>query len=281
MRTSIETIHSRKVACPNGGRKLEKRRQCPHDWRKPRSENPIKGEDLCACRFWIKTFRPAQLKMSFYSKEFSAIYMAFVECAPILWEPTKPTIVLTDNKSVTRFFQKKAIPPSLWNACDYVLQFNFKTAHIAGSVNTAVNFLTRLELKVTEIIPLKIREDVQTTPIEVTTSTSDVADAEQFFFAEATGEDETDKQTLERKEPSRKKATEWVTDEEPFSVKPSTKDFTKIDGNTTSYCIHVIKANARIRVEQDVGLALKSLKLEILGPPKDEELLTTGKRLTH
>ena len=102
--------------------------------------------------------------------------MAFLEFAHILWEAIKPTIVRTDNKSVTRFFQTKAIPPALWNACDYVLQFNFKIAHIAGSVNTAAVFLPRLELKVTEKIRLKIREDIQTTPFEVTTSSSDVAD---------------------------------------------------------------------------------------------------------
>ena len=137
-------------------------------------------------------FSPSQLKMSIYSKEFLAIYMAFLEFAQILWETTKPTIVLTDNKSVTRFFQTKAIPPSLWNACDYVLQFNFKIAHIAGSVNTAADFLSRLELKVTERIRLKIREDVQTTPIEVTASSSDVADDEQFFFTHTDDHDETE-----------------------------------------------------------------------------------------
>ena len=102
--------------------------------------------------FGSKIFSPAQLKMLIYSKEFLAIYMAFLEFAHILWEMTKPTIVLTDNKSVTRFFQTKAIPPSLWNACDYVLQFKFRIAHIAGSVNTAADFFSRLELEVTERI---------------------------------------------------------------------------------------------------------------------------------
>ena len=80
--------------------------------------------------------------------------MAFLELAHILWEATKPTIVLRDSKSVTRFFRTKAIPPALWNACDYVLQFNFKIARIAGSVNTAADFLSGLELKVTEKIRL-------------------------------------------------------------------------------------------------------------------------------
>ena len=91
--------------------------------------------------FGSKIFSPAQLKLSIYSKEFLANYMAFLEFAHILWEATNPTIVLMHNKPVTRFIQTKAIPPSLWNACDYVLQFNCKIAHIAGSVNTAAEFL--------------------------------------------------------------------------------------------------------------------------------------------
>ena len=116
--------------------------------------------------------------------------MEIVEFAHTLCETSKPTIILTDNKSFTRCFQTKAIPPSLWNACEYVLQFTFKRTHIAGSVNTAGDFLSKLELKVTEKILLKIREVVQTTPIEVSTFSSDVADEEQFFFTQADGQDE-------------------------------------------------------------------------------------------
>ena len=108
--------------------------------------------------FGSKIFSSAQLKMSIYSKKNLAIYMAVLEFAHTLWETSKPTIVLTDNKSVTRFFQTKAIPPPLGNACDYVLLCNFEIAHIAGSTNTAADFLSRLELKVTEKIHLEIRE---------------------------------------------------------------------------------------------------------------------------
>ena len=214
--------------------------------------------------FGSKVFSPAKLKMSIYSNELWAIYMAFLEFAHILWEPSKPMIVLTDNKSVTRFFQTKAIPPSLWNACDYVLQFNFEIARIAGSVNKAADFLSRFELKVTEKIHLKIREDVQTTPIEVSTSSSDVADEEQFFFTQTDDQDETEEQTLQRKEQSQKKAAERVVNQEPPSMKPSIKQFTKIDGNTTSYSINGIKASARIRVEQDADLVLKNLNSKYL-----------------
>ena len=64
-------------------------------------------------------------------------------------------------------------------------------------------------------------------------------------------------------------------------MEPSIKQFTKIDGNTTSYSIHGIKANARIRVEQDADLVLKNLKLKILGQPHDDVLLTTDSRSKH
>ena len=231
--------------------------------------------------FGSEVFSPAQLKMSIYSKEFLAIYMVFPEFAHILWETSKPTIVLTDNKSVTRFFQTKAIPPSQWNACDYALQFNFKIAHIAGSVNTAADFLSRLELKVTEKIHLKIREVVQTTPIEVSTPSSDVAVEEQFFFTQPGSQDGTEEQIIQRKEQSQKKAAEWVVNQELSSMKPSIKEFTKLDGNTTSYSINGIKASAGIRVVQDADLVLKNLKLEILGQPHDDVLLATDRRFKH
>ena len=64
-------------------------------------------------------------------------------------------------------------------------------------------------------------------------------------------------------------------------MKPSIKEFTKIDGNTTSYSLHGIKANARIRVEQDADLVLKNLKIKILGQPYDDVLLTTDSRFKH
>ena len=162
-----------------------------------------------------------------------------------------------------------------------MLQFNFKIAQIDGAVNTAADFLSRLELKVTEKIHLKIREDVQTTPIEVSTSSSDVADEEQFFFTQPDSQEETEEQILQRKEQSQKNAAEWVTNQELSSLKPSIKEFTKIDGNTTSYSINGIKASARIRVEQDGDLVLKNLKLKILGHPHDDVLLATDRRYKH
>ena len=234
-----------------------------------------KRKTFAPIAFCSKIFSPAQHKMSSYSKKLLAIYMAFLEPVHILWEAARPTMVLrtkdpSHDSSRPKPFHHLCVTHVIM-CCSSTL----KKAHITGS-----DVFARLELKLTENIRLNIREDVQITPIEVTTSSSDVAD-EKHFFTQADGEDETEEQTLERKERSRKKATEWVTNEEPSSMKPSIKEFTRIDGNTTSYSIQGIKANARIRVEQDVDLALKNLKLKLLGQPYDEVLLTTDKRFKH
>ena len=117
-------------------------------------ENPdqkiqLKRKTYGPVAFGSKIFAPAQLKTPIHSKKFLAIYIAFLEFEQILREATKPAIVLTDNKLVIRFFQTKAIQPHC-GACGCVLQFNFRISHIAGSLNTAVDSLFRLELKVKE-----------------------------------------------------------------------------------------------------------------------------------
>ena len=71
--------------------------------------------------------------------------MSSLELAHILREKADPAIILTDNKSVTRF----SPPPPLFNACDCLLQVNFELAHIAVSISKAAQFPSGLELKIT------------------------------------------------------------------------------------------------------------------------------------
>ena len=123
-----------------------------------------------------KTFSPAQLKMSIYTKEFLAIFFAFKEFGHIFWGTPKPVIILTDNKWVTQFFQTKIIPPSLWNACDHVIQFNFTIAHIPGKNNTAADYLSRREISPKEKLILRIRDDIPTTPIDIHVQSAGVAE---------------------------------------------------------------------------------------------------------
>ena len=194
--------------------------------------------------------------------------MAFLEFGHNLWEASKPKIVSKYNKLVSRFLRTKATPPFLWNACEEVLEFISETAHSTSSVNTAADFLPKLELKVTEKIRHIFREDVRKTNIEEKTSTSDVADGAQFFCSQTNDEVEIEEQTFKRKGQSRKKAEESVAKEQPSLMKPTIKEYTKIYGHTTSYYKNGNKENARIRVNQDVDPGQKYFKSQIFRPTR-------------
>ena len=235
--------------------------------------------------FGSKTFSPSQIKMSIYAKEFLAIYFAFMEYSHILWGSTKPVTVLTDNKSVTRFFQTKTIPPALWNACDFVLQFNFTIAHVPGRMNTAADFLSRLDLDPKEKIQLLIRDDIQTTPIEVHIQSSNVAEEEQFYFLPE-DDIETEEQIWERKQRARKKIQE--------------NDITQTPGEETNNTTHAEEATVLFQTEitrrtqnseenekplprdmrhqQDRDKVLRNYKLRLLKEPYDEHLMATDHR---
>ena len=120
--------------------------------------------------------------MSKDCKELLALYHAFLEYSDILRETTLPTLVLTENRSVTRFFQTKTSPPTLWNACDYVLHFKFRIIQVAGLQNITADFLSWLKLTPKEKVQLKLRDDILTAPIEVNLQSTDVTDEDQLFF---------------------------------------------------------------------------------------------------
>ena len=91
--------------------------------------NNTTSKSYAPVAFGSHLFSPAQLKHSIYVKEFLSVQYAFEtfeHYITLLWGVSnKPIIVLTENKSVTRFFQTKRLPGKLWNAVDYVLSFNF------------------------------------------------------------------------------------------------------------------------------------------------------------
>ena len=232
-----------------------------------------KKKTFAPVAFGSRVFSPAQLKMSIYCKEFLAIYHAFLEYSHILWETTIPTLVLTDNRSVTRFFQTKTTPPALWSACDYVLQFNFRIMHVAGSQNTAADFLSRLELTPKEKVQLKLRDDILTAPIEVNLQSSDVADEEQLFFL-PDEEEESEQEIFARKALSKQRAN----DEHEKDLSTKVTEVIKISLNSAVYAF---KENARIRNEQDADPLLKALKQRVSHEEYDKHLLKTEPRGRH
>ena len=111
--------------CSNDRRQLSRFRLCAYDQKNSDKKLNSKKKTFAPVTFGSKLFSPPQQKMSIYCKEYISIYHAFMEYSHILWETTLLTLVMTDNRSVTRFFQREVIPPTLWIACDYVVQFNF------------------------------------------------------------------------------------------------------------------------------------------------------------
>ena len=184
------------------------------------------------------------------------------------------TLVLTDNRSVTRFFQTKTTPPALWNACDYVLQYKVRIMHVAGSQNTAADFLSRLELTPKEKVQLKLRDDIITAPIEVILQSTDVADEEQLFFL-PDEEEESEQETFARKTLSKQRA---VDENEQHNLSTEITETVHIPLNTAVYAFGAIKENARIRNEQDADPILEALKLRLLHEEDDKHLLKTEPR---
>ena len=91
---------------------------------------------------------------------------------------------------MTRFFQTKIVPSALWRACDYVIQFNFVIAQIPGARNTAADYLSRLEADPKDTLVKKIREDVQTLPIEINVQSAGLSPEEQIFYKKDDAETE-------------------------------------------------------------------------------------------
>ena len=239
--------------------------------------------------FGSKTFSPSQLKMSIYAEEFLAIYFAFMEYSHILWGSTKPIIVLTENKSVTRFFQTKIIPPSLWNAGDFVLQFHFKIAHVPGRMNTAADFLSRLDISPKEKVLLQIREDIQTTRIQVNIQSSDIHEEAQFYFLPE-DDSETEEDIWERKQRARKKI--YSPQEQQTDPPAATNETNSQTENLPLVCnniqdpeqeqrrqLHSDTSFPRsLRPHQDEDPVLRNLKLRMLTEPYDTQLLNDNPR---
>ena len=55
--------------------------------------------------FGSRVFQPAQMKLSIYAKELLAVHFVLDNFAHLVWGAEKPLPILTDNKSLTRFFK--------------------------------------------------------------------------------------------------------------------------------------------------------------------------------
>ena len=202
--------------------------------------------------------------------------MAFKEFGHTFWGGTKPVIIMTVSKSVTRFFQTKMIPPPLWNACDFVLQFNFTIAHNPGKMNTAANCLSRSEMDPDEKIILKIREDIPIKPIEVNIESTGIAQEEQVSFDPIDQKETTEKELWTRKEEARK-----AVPNDPPVITVSCYYANDLHKDTTIVNIAQLTKPSRILIEQDSNQTLLNFKRQVLELPFDEQILLNDARYMH
>ena len=223
-----------------------------------------------------KIYSTSQIKMSIYAKEFLAIYMAFKEFGHIFWGATKPVIIMTDSKSAISFLQTKMIPPPLWNAFDSVLQFIFTIAHIPGKMNTAADFLSRLEMDPKEKTILKITEDIPTKPIEVNIESTGIAQEETVFFYPTDQQETTEKELWKRKE----EAQNAIPNDPPVNT-VSCYYAIDLHKDTTFVNIAQITKPSRTLIEQDSDPTLLNFKRKMLGLPFDQQIFLNEARYMH
>ena len=126
-----------------------------------------KKKSYAPVAFGSRLFNASQLKFSVYYKEFLGLYFALDHFSHFIWGTEKPVIVLTDNKSLTQFFQAKTIPPSLWNCLDRLLSYNLVIAHIPGRANYAADFLSRVQSDLSTTLELKLTDRIPVREIEI------------------------------------------------------------------------------------------------------------------
>ena len=138
------------------------------------------------------------------------------------------------------------IPPPLWNACDFALQFNFTIAHIPVKMNIAAEFLSRLEKDYNERLILKIREDIPTKPIEVNIQSTGIAQEEPVFFDSTDQQESTENELWKHKVEARN-----AIPNDPSVITVAWYYGNDLHKNTTIENIAQLTKPSRILIEQD------------------------------
>ena len=158
------------------------------------------------------------------------------------------------------------------------MQFNFVIAHIAGSINKAADYLSRLEHNLTEKIELKIRDDIQTIPYEVTLQSTGTTEEEQFYFTQDNTDEniEPEEEVWKRKEQAKQEISSKLSSQESAQI---TFNITEIhDPLLTNKPAHEISQPNRLHIEQELDPVLLNLKLKIHIQAYNEHILNDDLR---
>ena len=128
-------------------------------------------------------------------------------------------------------------------------------------------FLSRLEKDPNEKLIFKIREDIPTKPIEVSSESNSITQKEPIFF------DPTDQQeTTEQELWMRKNEARNAILNDPPVIRVSCYYANDVNKDTTIVNIAQLTKPSRILTEQDSDPTLLNFKREMLGLPFDEQI---------
>ena len=153
-----------------------------------------------------------------------------------------------------------------------MIQFNFVIAHIPGAQNTAADYWSRLEADPKDKLVMKIREDVQTLPIEINVQSAGVSQEEQIFYTN--NDDETEEQYWARKE---------AIGNNPAIDKP-TVTIQTLSTNLVKQHPYIqvrLRKTNQIIVEQSKDAVLQQLRAKLLHEKYSENLLQQDARYRH
>ena len=153
-----------------------------------------------------------------------------------------------------------------------MIQFSFVIAHNPGAQNTAADYLSRLEADPKDKLVMKIREDLQTLPIEINVQSAGVSQEEQIFYTN--DDDETEEQYWARKEAIRKNP---AIDEPTVTIQTLS---TNLDKQHPDIQVRLRKTN-QIIIEQSKDAVLQQLRAKLLHEEYSENLLQQDARYRH
>ena len=153
-----------------------------------------------------------------------------------------------------------------------MIQFNFVIAHIPGAQNTAADDLSHLEAYPKDKLVMKIREDVQTLPIEIKVQSAGVTQEEKIFYTN--DDDETEEHYWARKKAIRKNP---AIDEPTVTIQTLSTNRVKQHPDIQ---VRLRKTN-QIIIEQSKDAVLQQLKAKLLHEEYSENLLQQDARYRH
>ena len=151
-------------------------------------------------------------------------------------------------------------------------------AHVAGTMNTAADFLSRTEVYPTEKLEMTIRNDIHTKAIEVNIQSTGIVEEEQIYVLP---DDEIDENQLREEKQNIRNQAQTETRNDPENAVSELQQFHKPTSGLISCSSGYFKENARIRLEQNNDIVLRNLRAKLEGNPFDENELASDYRYQH